>query len=165
MSNFNQIIEKFKNRQAISEETSIKIFVEKRLIFSQKIKTEDFGGGIKSFVKVVNSLTLSRKGKSAEITFLFDNSDKPIVIQFISGKFSINLKRLIEVSINKRYGFMSSTEISNRLRENFKNNIYSFIDSKIEGIVETIKFLNFVEKVPLIQLEESFINFKLNKHE
>lgn len=165
MQNFSEIVEKLKSKQVTSTKIDVSIFVENKRIFTQSLENDDFGGGVKSLSKVVNELTLSRKGKQAEIIFSFENSTVPTSIKFVAGKFAINIKNLIKVAVSQKYGLLIDTPISNKLRLEYSDNLYNYIDSNIKGIVETVKFVNLVENVPLIKLEQSFKNFKLIANE
>ena len=165
MKNFNEIVAKLKSKQVTSTKIEVSIFVEKKRIFTQSLENDDFGGGVKSLAKVVNELTLSRKGAQAEIIFNFEHSDVPTSIKFIAGKFAINLKNLVKVAVSQRYGLCIATPISNKLRSEYSNSLYNYFDSNINGIVETVKFINLIENVPLLKLEQSFENFKLISNE
>lgn len=119
-------------------------------LISQNISLNEFRGGIKTFAKIVNNITLRWYEESLTITV---NS---VEFKFLGGKFAPNVRKLINCYLDSQTLF--KTENVTEIRKELRVNVYNFLDSKCNNILQVVELIKFIEKTPVKLLANAVVN-------
>jgi hypothetical protein len=149
-----------KNVKSQAETVNITIRNEKNeVLITQKMKLSDFKGGIKTFAKITNNITLRWYDEPLNITI---NS---IEIKFFGGKFASNVRKIVNCYLDSQTFY--KTENVNEIRKELRQGVYNFLDSNCDNILQVVELIKFIEKTPVKQLANVVLNtnFKVIENE
>jgi len=134
-----------------SDTVNITIRNEKNVeLISQKMKVSDFKGGIKTFAKITNNITLRWYDEPLSITI------NTIEIKFLGGKFASNTRKIINCYLDSQTFY--KTENVTEIRKELRQSVYNFLDSNCDNILQVVELIKFIEKTPTKQLANAVLN-------
>jgi len=134
-----------------SDTVNITVRNEKNVeLISQKMKVSDFKGGIKTFAKITNNITLRWYDEPLSITI------NTIEIKFLGGKFASNTRKIINCYLDSQTFY--KTENVTEIRKELRNDVYAFLDSNCDNILQVVELIKFIEKTPTKQLANAVLN-------
>jgi len=134
-----------------NEIVNITIRNEKNVeLISQKMKVSDFKGGIKTFAKITNNITLRWYDEPLSITI------NTIEIKFLGGKFASNTRKIINCYLDSQTFY--KTENVTEIRKELRQSVYNFLDSNCDNILQVVELIKFIEKTPTKQLANAVLN-------
>jgi hypothetical protein len=134
-----------------SDTVNITVRNEKNVeLISQKMKVSDFKGGIKTFAKITNNITLRWYDEPLNITI---NSTE---IKFLGGKFASNTRKIINCYLDSQTFY--KTENVTEIRRELRQSVYNFLDSNCDNILQVVELIKFIEKTPTKQLANAVLN-------
>ncbi len=119
-------------------------------LISQKMKVSDFKGGIKTFAKITNNITLRWYDEPLSITI------NTIEIKFLGGKFASNTRKIINCYLDSQTFY--KTENVTEIRKELRQSVYNFLDSNCDNILQVVELIKFIEKTPTKQLANAVLN-------
>ena len=134
-----------------SDTVNITVRNEKNVeLISQKMKVSDFKGGIKTFAKITNNITLRWYDEPLSITI------NTIEIKFLGGKFASNTRKIINCYLDSQTFY--KTENVTEIRKELRQSVYNFLDSNCDNILQVVELIKFIEKTPTKQLANAVLN-------
>lgn len=120
------------------------------MLVNQVMKLSEFKGGIKTFAKITNNITLRWYDEPLNITI------DTIELKFKGGKFASNTKKIVNCYLNSQT--LYKTENVLEIRRELRNNVYSFLNSKCDNILQVVELIKYIEKTPIKLLAQTICN-------
>lgn len=149
MKNLNELLEKIK----VKNDRNINITIrneKNETLTHQSIKLSEFKGGIKKFAKITNNVTLRWYDEPLNITV------DTVEIKFRGGKFATNTKKIVNCYLDSQT--LHRTENVQEIRRELRDNIYKFLDTKCDNILQVVEMIKYIEKTPVKLLANAVCN-------
>lgn len=147
------------------ENQTVKVFLSIEqsnmpLINGSDFKTEKFEGGVKDLVKVINTITRPFKDAPKNKCYLLITLENNEILEFnfLAGKFSFNLNTILNSFVQRKLIASNKNKV---LAKAIKEDLNEILTEKINGFIQTLQFLQFVDKSPLYQITLGLTNLKL----
>lgn len=120
------------------------------LIDNLPFNTNDFEGGLKDFTTVVNRITKPFKDATKNKCYLLitigeGEAKKEIDFIFFAGKFAPKMNTIIDAMAQTNSIFGNDKV---KLR-NLKIQVVDYFNTNINGFINTLEFIEFIENTPL----------------
>lgn len=149
MKNLESVLNKGTKKEGTNVTVTIRNEKNETLI-TQVMKLSDFKGGIKTFAKITNNVTLRWYDEPLNITI------DTVELKFKGGKFASNTKKIVNCYLDSQTLYKTENVIE--IRREFRNNIYNFLDTKCDNILQVVELIKYIEKTPIKLLAQTVCN-------